>query len=75
MACVWSPAPAATSRTRLPAPTPAMRHMASVGCRSQAPMCSVWAFQPAAALSHWARILALKACGVSMGLLMDEFMV
>jgi len=33
-----------------------MRHMASVGVRSQARMMAVCAFHPVAAASHWARM-------------------
>jgi hypothetical protein len=68
MSIVWSPAPAATSITRLPGPTPAMESMASVAVRSQARICGVWSFQPGAAFSHWFKVARLNVSGSTAGM-------
>src|SRR5690606_3889852 len=63
MSSVWSPEPAATSSTREPERTPARSSIASVAVASQARICGVCAFQPAADLSHCSRSAALNARG------------
>src|SRR5687767_12298929 len=64
---VCSPAPAATSSTREPGPTPAMSSIVSVAAPSQRPTSGPQRSQASAAVSHWARVTWRNLTGSKVG--------